>query len=141
MTWESSFKIGLPAIPLMYTVLAVWGYWGENPVALLPPQIAFWGVVITFYLFTHIYLPDSRAPFFMTLLTSLVWLISSLTSHGLARIIASNDYQGFFSLLLSKDLWFSYGFSFAGFGVAFWQFVIHEPRIVAEARRQRQVGA
>lgn len=138
MTWESWFKVGLPAIPVGYTILGVWLYWGENPLPLLAPSIAFWGVVVNFYLFTHVYLPQKRSPFFLAIFTANLWLVASITAHNLGRFFAAGKFVGIHSLFCNKDFWYSYLFGTVGFAVALWQFVRHEPLIVAQIKRDRE---
>jgi hypothetical protein len=50
---ESWLKIGLPGFPVAFTIFGVWLYWGDNPLPLLAPPLAFWGLVILLYLFSH----------------------------------------------------------------------------------------
>jgi len=135
MTWESWYKIGLSALPTMFTILGLWLYWGENPLPALAPNLGFWGVVIAFYLFTHIYLPNKRSPFYLTVCTACLWLVSSITSRNLARFLASDEYTGALSVLRSKDFWYSYVMSTLALVIPLSQFIRHEPRIVAESER------
>src|SRR2546422_1440645 len=70
MSSESWFKVSLPAFPAAFTIFGVGLYWGENPLPLLPPSIAFWGLVILFYLFTHLYVPNRAYPLLFTIFVS-----------------------------------------------------------------------
>jgi hypothetical protein len=99
--------------------------------------LAFWGVVITYYLFGHLYLPNRNTPFWLAVGTALLWLVSSITSQNLARFLASGNYQGLFSILHNRDFWYAYVFAAVGFAVALWQFSRHEPQIVAQIKRER----
>jgi hypothetical protein len=121
MAFESWLKIVLPAFPVAFTIFGVWFYWGENSLALLPPPLAFWGVVILFYVFTHIYVPDRRLPFVLTIFASVLWLVASITSHNLARFLVSTRYSGFISILSSKDFWYAYVNAIVGFGVYYYK--------------------
>ena len=136
MAAESWFKVCLPALPTGFTVFGIWGYWGENPLPLLAPNMAFWGVVITFYLFTHLYRPSSRSPYVLSVTTALLWFVSAVTGHNLARFLASADYSGLESVLYRTDFWYSYVFGGLGAGLALWQFLEHEPRIVAQVENE-----
>jgi hypothetical protein len=140
MNWESWFKIGLPALPTAFSLFGVWLYWGENPLPILAPSVGFWGVMIAFYLFTHIYLPQKRSPFYFAVFSACLWLVSSITSRNLSHFLLSDDYTGLLSLLKNKDLWYSYIMSGTGFAVALSQFMHHEPRIAAEAELLRKTS-
>ena len=137
MTPESWFKVWLPALPAGFTVLGVWGYWGQNPLPLLASNMAFWGVVITFYLFTYLSRPGSRTPYFFAVATALLWGVSAVTGHNLGRFIASADYSGLKSVLSRTDFWYSYVFGVSGAGLALWQFLKHEPGIVAQVEKEK----
>lgn len=138
MRWESWLKIALPAFPVGFTLLGLGLYWKENILPLLPPNIAFWGVVIAFYLFTHLFVPETTATFYLTAWTAALWLVASITSHNLAVFIASPDYGGFFRVFLELDFWFAYGFALLGVFPALRLFVINEPLIARETQRQRE---
>ncbi len=141
MTWESWFKVSLSGLPVAFTIFGVWLYWGQNPVALLPPNLAFWGVVITYYLFGHIYVEDDRnAPFWLSVSTALFWLISSITSHNLARYITSQNYSGVLSVFVRRDFWYAYSCALLSSGLGLWEFFKHEPRIMAQIQRDRRAG-
>ncbi len=137
LTWESWFKVGLSALPVAFSILGVWVYWRENPLPVLAPSIAFWGVGTTFYLFTQIYIPESRAPFYLAVFTALSWLLTSITAHNLAAFLRSPAYSGFWSILRNTDFWFSYAFALFSFGLALQQFCTREPRIVERISQQR----
>jgi hypothetical protein len=66
MALESWLKIALPAYPVLFTIFGVWLYWGDNPVALLAPSIAFWGLMVLFYLFSHVYASLRYRPDFIS---------------------------------------------------------------------------
>ncbi len=108
MTSESWLKISLPAFPVGFTMFGVWLYWGENPLPLLPPSIAFWGVVILFYLFSHFDVPNRRYPLLLMICSSVLWLVASITSHSLAKFLTSTRYRGLGSILASTDFWYAY---------------------------------
>ena len=137
MTAESWAKVFLPALPTGFTVLGVWGYWGENPLPLLAPNMAFWGVVITFYLFTYLSRPGSRTPYFFAVATALLWGVSAVTGHNLGRFIASADYSGLKSVLSQRDFWYCYVFGVLGAGLPLWKFLEYEPRIAAQVENER----
>jgi hypothetical protein len=135
--WESWFKVGLSALPTLFTVFGLWLYWGDNPLAILAPSLGFWGVTLSFYLFTHIYVPERRSPFYLAVCTSGSWLVSSITAHNLGRFLASSAYTGVVSVVRNKDFRYSYGFSILGFLLALVLFIRHEPRIVAQVESER----
>lgn len=105
---ESWFKVSLSALPVAFTVFGVWVYWHEDPLRLLAPNIAFWGVVLEFYLFSNLQVPASRAPFYFSISSALLWLVSAITTHNLVRALASNPKAGVMFELGSKDFWFAY---------------------------------
>ena len=135
--WESWFKVGLSALPTLFTIFGIWLYWGDNPLAILAPSVSFWGVTLSFYLFTHIYVPEKRSPFYLAVFTSGSWLVSSITAHNLARFLASSGYTGLISVFGNKDFRYSYGFSLIGFVIALTLFIRHEPHIVAQVESER----
>jgi hypothetical protein len=137
MLLESWFKIGLPAFPIGFTLLGAWLYWGDNPLALLPPPVAFWGVVVLFYLFSHLYVPNRRYPLVLTIFASVLWLVASITAHNLATFLASNRVPGL-SILGNKDFWYAYISAAAGCSVALWNFLRYEPLIVNKSRQDRE---
>lgn len=138
LTWESWFKVGLSALPILFSIFGVWLYWRENPLPVLAPSIAFWGVSTTFYLFTQMYVPNSpRAPFFLAVFTAMFWLLASITAHSLGVFIRSKSYSGVLSILGNVDFWYSYICAVLSFLLAFWQFCIHEPRIVERISQER----
>jgi hypothetical protein len=137
MSSESWFKVGLSALPVGFTVFGTWGYWHENPLPLLAPNLAFWGVVIEFYLFTHIYVPESRAPFVFAVCVSLLWLVSAITAHNLARFLASKNYSGLLSVLATRDFWYAYICAAVGSSMPLFRFLKHEPKIVAKTDIER----
>lgn len=136
MTWESWFKVGLSALPIGFSIFGVGLYWRENPLPVLAPSIAFWGVSTTFYLFTQIYMPESRAPFYLAVFTALFWLLASVTAHNLGVFLKSTSYSGIVSVLRNTDFWYSYIFGVFSFSLAFWQFRVHEPRIIQRIKQQ-----
>ncbi len=137
LTLESWFKVGLPALPAVFTLLGVGGYWGENPLPILAPSLAFWGVVVVYYLFGRIYAPKTFAPFWLAVSTAILWLLSAITSHNLAKFIASNKYGGIGSVLANKDFLWAYGFAMASVAIGLWQFLVHEPKILEHDRQMR----
>lgn len=137
MNWESWLRISLPGMPAAYTLIAIWAWWHENPLPLLAPNIAFWGVVITFYLFTHLYIPKNISLFSLTFFTSVVWIVSALASHSLAEFLASDEYSGLGSVLGTRYFWFAYIFAITGMGVALRMFIKYEPDIIAHAQSDR----
>jgi hypothetical protein len=137
MTWESWFKIALSGLPVAYTIFGVWFYWGDNPIPLLAPSLAFWGVVIVYYLFGHIYLETNKEPFWLAISTALLWLISNITSHNLGRFVSSTAYSGTLSVLGSKDFWYAYLCAVLSSGIGLWQFFKHEPNIMAQVLDDR----
>lgn len=138
MSAESWFKISLPGIPVAFTLFGVWLYWGDNPISLLPPSIAFWGLMILFYLFSHLYIPDRRLPLLLVICSSIFWLVASITSHNLKGFLLSTRYAGPMSVLRDKDFWYAYVCSVIGCAVGVWQFFRLEPQIVAQIRRDRR---
>lgn len=94
-------------------------------------------MVLSFYLFTHVYVPERRGPFYLAVCTSGSWLVSSITAHNLGRFLASQAYTGVVSLLGNKDFRFSCGFSAVGFAIVLVQFIRHEPGIAAQMQSER----
>lgn len=135
--WESWFKVGLSALPTLFTIFGIWLYWGDNPLPLLAPNVAFWSVVLSFYLFTHIYVPEKRSPFYLAICTSGSWLISSITAHNLGHFLGSSAYTGALSVLTNKDFRYSYGSASIGFVIALLLFIRHEPFIAAQIKSER----
>jgi hypothetical protein len=135
MHHDSWLKISLPAFPVAFTVLGVWLYWGDNPLPLLAPPIAFWGLVILFYLFSHFELPNKSYPLLLITGTTALWLVASITSHNLGKFLISNRYTGFSSLLSNRDFWYAYLCSGAGCAVGLGHFIRLEPLIVAQIAR------
>jgi len=138
MTWESWFKVSLPSLPILFSVFGVWLYWGENPLPVLAPSIAFWGVTISFYLFTQVYKPNSRAPFFLAIVTASLWAFASITSHNLALFLRAGSHSGFIDVLKNTDFWYSYVLAGVAFALSLWQFLVHEPGIMEHVRRQQR---
>lgn len=136
MSWESWFKVSLTALPIGFSLIGVGLYWRENPLPVLAPSLAFWGVTTTFYLFTQAYMPYSRAPFYLAVFTALLWLVASITGHNFGAFLKSSSYSGFRSALGNTDFWFSYVSALTGFLLALWQFRRHEPRIAERIRQQ-----
>ncbi|OFV96276.1 MAG: hypothetical protein A3F68_09655 [Acidobacteria bacterium RIFCSPLOWO2_12_FULL_54_10] len=138
MKLESWFKVGLPALPIAFTVVGVWIYWKENPIPILAPQVAFWGVAITFYLFTYLYKPGSRSPYVLSVCTSLFWFISALTSHNMGRFVSSTGYSGIGSILSTADFWFAYIFAILAMGPPLYLFMKFEPQIAIQVEKDRE---
>jgi len=137
MSLESWLKVGLPAFPLGFTILGAWLYWGDNPLPLLAPPIAFWGLVVLVYLFTNLYIPDRRYTLFLTISATLLWLVTAITSHNLGRFISSKQYGGLISAMATKDFWYAYVCALVGCVAAIKQFIRYEPMIVAQLEQDR----
>src|SRR5690242_18531361 len=99
MSADSWYKVCLPGFPAAFTVFGVWLYWGENPLPLLAPAVAFWGVVILYYLFTHLYIPNRRHPLVLTILLTGLWLVAAITAHNLGRCLTSGACPTFLSIM------------------------------------------
>lgn len=138
MSTESWLKVGLPAFPLGFTVFGAWLYWGENPLALLPPGIAFWGLGVLYYLFTHLYIPNRQIPLILTIGAAILWLVASITSHNLAKFLTSPEYSGVVSLLLNRDFGFAYVCASLGCIIGLVNFYRYEPLIVAQSQADRE---
>jgi hypothetical protein len=134
---ESWFKVSLSALPVAFTVFGVGAYWHEDPLRLLAPNVAFWGVVLEFYLFSNLEVPGSRAPFYFSVCSALLWLVSAITTHNLVREIASNPQAGLMFELATKDFWFAYAAATVGCGVPLYRFLKFEPLIVENRRKER----
>lgn len=137
MSPESWLKISLPAFPVGFTLFGVWLYWGENPLPLLPPPIAFWGLVVCFYLFSHLYIPERRYPLITTIFATVLWLVASLTSHSLGKFLGSTSYTGMLSLIARKDFWYAYTCAAVAFAAGLWNFLRYEPAIISQIREDR----
>jgi hypothetical protein len=138
---ESWFKVALSVLPVAFTVFGVWGYWHENPLPVLAPNIAFWGVVLEFYLFSNLDVPESRAPFFFSVGSALLWLVSAITAHHLVRALASNPTAGVVVMLRTTDFWYAYVAAVVGCAVPLRRFSKFEPLITAQhTRYQRGKG-
>lgn len=140
---ESWLKISLPAFPVAFTIFGVWLYWGESPLPLLAPSLAFWSLVILFYLFSHFDIPNRSYPLFLTIAGTLLWTVSSITSHNLGKFLTSNRYTGFVSVVSNKDFWFAYSCSVVGCIVGLRQFFRLEPLIMNQIQSDRaaRIGA
>jgi hypothetical protein len=137
MSPESWLKISLPAFPVAFAIIGVGLYWQDNIVALLPPSIAFWGLVTLMYLFSQLEVPGKRYTHILIMFVTCLWLVSSITSHNLGKFIASAKYSGVASLLSDKDLWFAYGCAVVGSLFGVFHFVRLEPLIVSQTERDR----
>jgi len=137
---ESWYKVSLPAFPVAFTLAGVWLYWGENPVALLPSPVAFWGLVVLFYLFTHLYVPNKRYPLLLTISATLLWLIASITSHNLGKFLISGRYSGPASVLANKDFWYSYVSAGVGCLIGLRNFFRFEPVIAGKSLEDRSAA-
>jgi hypothetical protein len=137
MSPESWFKICLPAFPVGFTVFGVWIYFHENPLPLLPAPLAFWGLVICFYLFTHLYIPERRYPFVLIILTTVLWLVAALTSHNLGKFISSTGYTGLLSVMGRTDFWYAYICGVVALVAGLLNFFRYEPAIVSQIREDR----
>jgi hypothetical protein len=138
MSRESWFKIVMPAFPVGFTIFGVWIYWRENPLALLPSPIAFAGVVILFYLFTHLYVPSRRYPLIMIMLATILWLVASITAHNLGKFLSSREYSGAASIMTRTDFWYAYICAGIAFAAALKNFLRYEPLIVARVQEDRR---
>src|SRR5271155_4355729 len=114
MTLESWLKISLPSFPVAFAVLVVGLYWQENILALLPPALALWGLMILYYLFSTWEVPERRSTYYLTISVSCLWFASSLTAHNLGKFVASRSYSGVASALSCKDFWCAYGCAVVG---------------------------
>ena len=137
MSSESWYKVALSALPVAFTVLGIWGYWHEDPLPLLAPNIAFWGVVLEFYLFSNLDVPGSRAPFFFSVGSALLWLVSAITTHHMVRALASNPNGGLVFMMRTTDFWYAYVAAVVGCGVPLRRFLKFEPLIVEHMRNER----
>lgn len=133
---ESWLKIALPAYPVLFTIFGIGFYWGDNPAPLLAPSLAFWGLVVLFYLFSHLYTPK-RYPLFIVIGVSVLWLVSAITAHNLGKFVASSSYKGIGSLMSNKDFWYSYTCAVATSLAGLLNFIRYEPLIVKEIESAR----
>src|SRR6266550_3878595 len=108
MGLESWLKISIPAFPVAFAIFGIWLYWGESPLPFLAPSVAFWGLVVLFYLFSHLDLPNRKYPFILTIGVTVLWLVTAITSHNLGKFITSNRYTGPGSVFWNKDFWYAY---------------------------------
>ena len=139
MAPESWLKVSLPAFPVAFTVFGVGLYWGENPLPLLAPPGAFWGVVVLFYLFTHLDLPKGRIyPLFLIVGASGLWVVAAITSHNLAKFITSAQYAGLASVFSNRDFLCAYICSLVAIGTAVIHFVRYEPIIMKKIENDRE---
>ena len=139
MAPESWLKISLPAFPVLFTILGVWLYWHENPLPLLAPSVAFWGVVVLFYLFSHLDLPDGRSyPLFLIIAATSLWMVSAITSHNLGRFVISTRYSGLLSVFGSTDFWYAYICAAVACGTGLRHFLRYEPEIVEQIKKDRE---
>ena len=138
MSRDSWLKVSLPALPVAFTIFGVWLYWGDNPLPTLAPAIAFWGVVVLYYLFSHFDVPGRRYPLFIIILTTVLWLVSSITAHNLGKFLSSSRNTGWLSVLSAKDFWYSYICSIAGWAAGLVHFFRLEPMIVAKLKDDRE---
>jgi hypothetical protein len=138
MTSESLLKIAPPALPVAFTIFGVWIYWHENPLPLLPPPIAFFGVVTLFYLFTHFDAPSRREPLLLMVCAGGLWILASITSHNLGRFLRSKEYDGVESILMDTDFWYAYVCAAGCMYVSLRQFFRLEPIIEAKVQADRK---
>ncbi|SRR5258708_8611758 len=136
ITLDSWLKIGLPAYPALFTIFGAWLYWGDNPVSLLAPPIAFWGLVVLFYLFSHLY-TGNRYPLALMITITVLWLVSAATSHSLGKFVASNQYKGFFSVMSNINFWYAYICAAFAALIGLSHFVRYEPLIVEQIQKDR----
>jgi hypothetical protein len=138
MAPESWLKISLPAFPVAFTIFGVWGYWHENVLPLLAPSVAFWGLVVLFYLFSHLDLPNRSYPLFLIIAAAGLWMVSAITSHNLGKFVASNKYVGLRSVFSNTDFWYAYICSAVAGIAGLVHFIRYEPDIVEQIRRDRE---
>jgi len=138
MSPESWLKIALPGFPVAFIILVNWVYWGENPLPLLPPSVAFWGFVILYYLFTNLYIAEKPSlPLILTGSTLVLWFAASLTSHSLGRFLLSDRYYGLLSILSNKDFLIACLCALVSFSVGIRHFCKYEPLIRANSQKDR----
>jgi ABC-type polysaccharide/polyol phosphate export permease len=139
MAPESWLKISLPAFPVAFTVLGIWLYWGENPLPLLAPSIAFWGLVVLFYLFSHLEAqPNKNYQLILIIAATVLWLVSAITSHNLGKFVTSNRYSGLGSIFSTKDFWYAYICSTVACATGLLHFIRYEPEIVEQIKKDRE---
>ncbi len=139
MAPESWLKISLPAFPVAFTVFGVWLYWGENPLPLLAPSVAFWGLVVLFYLFSHLVEePNKNYQLFLIIAATVLWFVSAITSHNLGKFVISNRYIGLGSVFSTKDFWYAYICSGFACAAGLVHFIRYEPVIVEQIRKDRE---
>jgi hypothetical protein len=139
MAPESWLKISLPAFPVAFTIFGVWLYWHENPLPLLAPSGAFWGVVVLFYLFSHLDLPSGRSySLFLIIAATSLWMVSAITSHNLGKFVASNRYVGVGSVFSNTDFWYAYICSASACAAGLLHFIRYEPEIVKQIKKDRE---
>jgi len=138
MAPESWLKISLPAFPVAFTIFGVWLYWRENLLPLLAPSVAFWGLVVLFYLFSHLEaLPNRSYHLFLIIAATSLWMVSAITSHNLGKFVISNRYVGLGSVLRNTDFWYAYISSAVACVVGLIHFIRYEPEIVEQIKRDR----
>jgi hypothetical protein len=139
MAPESWLKISLPAFPTAFTIFGVWLYWHENPLPLLAPAAAFWGVVVLFYLFSHLDVRDRRSSsLFLIIATASLWMVSAITSHNLGKFVTSTRYIGFGSVFSNTDFWYAYICSAVAWSAGLVHFIRYEPEIVEQTKKDRE---
>ncbi len=139
MAPESWLKISLPAFPVAFTILGIWLYWGENPLPLLAPSIAFWGLVVLFYLFSHLEAqPNKNYQLILIIAATVLWFVSAITSHNLGKFVSSNRYIGLRSIFSTKDFWYAYICSAFACAVGAAHFIRYEPVIVEQIKKDRE---
>jgi hypothetical protein len=137
MTLESWLKISLPAFPVVFALFGAGLYWHENVLPLLPPSLAFWGVVILMYLFSQWEVPGKRYTHMVTMFVTCLWLVSSITAHNLGRFIGSDGYHGVRSAVSDRDFWFAYICAITGSAIGLVHFIRLEPLIADQVRLDR----
>ncbi|SRR6266446_65418 len=136
MAPESWLKISLPAFPVAFTVLGIWLYWGENPLPLLAPSIAFWGLVVLFYLFSHLEaVPNKNYQLILIIAATVLWFVSALTSHNLGKFVAAPNRGSIFS---TKDFWYAYVCAVFACATGLLHFIHYEPKIVEQIKKDRE---
>ena len=76
----------------------------------------------------------------LTILATVLWLVSSITSHNLGRFLNSGRYSGLVSVILNRDFWYAYVTSLMCAMVALKNFVRYEPMIVKQVELDIAAG-
>jgi Zn-dependent protease with chaperone function len=133
---ESWLKVILPALPVCFTLFGTWLYWGDNPLPLLAPPVAFWGVVLLYYLFSNLVIANRSYQLFLTMFASVLWAVCSITSHNLSKFLAATQHG---PVLSNHDFWYSYICATIACLAGLAHFLHYEPFIADQMRRNRQL--